>query len=84
MLMPEPELVCRCIEQRLSSHTCDKCGRPRLDVFDKLALANAREKKAFMAGLQRGEQWSDAPYDDNEQEWQQYRCQDDSDWRSTA
>ncbi|KKL26665.1 hypothetical protein LCGC14_2393040 [marine sediment metagenome] len=34
----KPELVCRCIEQKLSSHTCDKCGKPRLDVYDELAL----------------------------------------------
>ena len=44
--MPEPELVCRCIEQKLSSHTCDKCGRPRLDVYDELAILRAWKEGA--------------------------------------
>lgn len=41
-----PELVCQCIEQKLSSHTCDKCGRPRLDVYDELAILLAWKKGA--------------------------------------
>ena len=50
--MSDGELVCQCIEQRLSSHTCDKCGRPRLDAFDEIVLLrgalNAAEK--FIGG----------------------------------
>ncbi len=46
----------------------------------ELTKANARERKAFMAGF-----WVDSncrPINpDDEQEWQQYRCQDDSDWK---
>ena len=47
------EMVCQCIEQRLSSHTCDKCGRPRMDVFDELAILRAinPEREAFKAGM---------------------------------
>ncbi len=42
----KPEPVCQCIEQRLSSHTCDKCGRPRMDVFDELAILRSWKEGA--------------------------------------
>lgn len=42
-----------------------------------LKKANARERRAFQAGL-----YEDiAESVDEEQLWQQYRCQDDTDWK---
>lgn len=43
---------------------------------DALVEANARERPAFMAGLS-----IDAGHQDAEQEWQQYRCKDDKNWK---
>ena len=49
----------------------------------EVSNANARERKAFMAGCQYA--CTTAPDDwDQEQGWQQYRCQDDSDWKATV
>ena len=51
-------------------------------MFDKLVLANARERKAFLAGYKEG--FSDflTMDEDVERAWQQYRCQDETDWRA--
>lgn len=46
----------------------------------EVTTANAREREAFMAGCQYA---GKAPPDDWDQEqgWQQYRCQDETDWK---
>ena len=44
----------------------------------EVSTANAREKPAFMAGFERGGDCVDA-----DEAWQQYRCQDNSDWKAT-
>ena len=52
------------------------------EVSSQLVQANAREHRAFYAGMKASA--SMAPFNidnvDVEQKWQQYRCQDDSDW----
>jgi len=61
------------------------CGCPCCAMGEKyyeslvteVKAANLRERKAFMAGLS-----INAGYQDAEQEWQQYRCKDDTDWRA--
>jgi hypothetical protein len=45
----------------------------------EVSAANARERPAFMAGW--GYRYVHKS-DDLEQAWQQYRCQDDSDWKA--
>ncbi len=58
---------------------------PRDDLETALAenkVANARERPAFMAGVEVGLALEGIDRCDYEQEWQQYRCQDDSDWRA--
>lgn len=43
-----------------------------------------RERAAFMAGYDAGHKdGGDIQKADHEYEWQQYRCQDDTDWRTT-
>ena len=53
----------------------------------EVSAANARERPAFMAGFQSGyeagEPCTTIEQEDYEQAWQQYRCQDDSDWKVT-
>ena len=58
-------------------------------LLDQLTVANARERKAFMAGIDAVT--SHAPPSradmsdwDDEQAWHQYRCQDDSDWKMVS
>jgi len=52
-------------------------------LSDLIVVANARERKAFMAGYEEGCTTPEGQRDD-EQAWQQYRCQDDADWVSTV
>ena len=45
----------------------------------------SREKTAFLEGFKRGIKFADAhsrclAVADEEEEWQRYRCEDDSDW----
>jgi len=49
-----------------------------------LSEGAVKEREAFLAGYEAG--LSDARTDDedNEQAWQQYRCQDDTDWKPTS
>jgi hypothetical protein len=67
------------------------CGICRMDELQaeiarlqaEVAKANARERPAFMAGLLKGHGEGIESYaGDPEQDWQQYRCQDDTDWRA--
>ena len=49
---------------------------------DEILAANARERKAFIAGVQAVTE--SMPYTtvfDEDQAWQQYRCQDETDWK---
>ena len=41
--------------------------------------ANARERKAFMAGVEAVQHGAD--FHDEEEAWQQYRCRDETDWK---
>ena len=69
------------IEDRLEWTLADNV-RQAMEISrlsSEVSTANARERKAFMAGCQYA--CATAPNDwDQEQGWQQYRCQDDSDW----
>ncbi len=48
----------------------------------KVTAANARERKAFMAGFKAATTTPPGMFGrDEEQEWQQYRCQDETDWK---
>ena len=49
-----------------------------------LKISNVRERRAFMAGLESAIMYDELGDLDAEQEWQQYRCQDDSDWASVS
>lgn len=51
-------------------------------LLAEVKAANARERKAFMAGVDYG--FTESASDDWEQAWQQYRCQDDTDWKATV
>ena len=67
-----------------ASEACARKHQERAaDLLSELAAANAREKKAFMYAI-----WIDpdcwmSENDelDPEQAWQQYRCQDETDWK---
>ena len=59
---------------------CPYCVANR--AFEEAKRANARERPAFMAGLEAAFEWDGVETLDYEQAWQQYRCQDDADWRS--
>ncbi len=50
----------------------------------EVTTANARERKAFMAGLESAIGYDELGDIDEEQEWQQYRCLDDTDWKATV
>lgn len=52
------------------------------DLEADLKKANARERPAFEAGLDAGVDVNYFNCQDKEQAWQQYRCQDDTDWKS--
>ncbi len=47
-------------------------------LSSEVSTANARERKAFMAGIEAVQHGAD--FHDEEEAWQKYRCQDDSDW----
>ena len=47
-------------------------------VFSEVTTANARERPTFIAGANAVMNDQDV---DIEQAWQQYRCQDDTDWK---
>lgn len=47
-------------------------------LSSKVTESNARERKAFMAGVEAVQHGAD--FHDEEEAWQQYRCQDDADW----
>ena len=49
----------------------------------QVTAANARERKSFMAGFAYGIDY-DIGNPDSEQCWQQYRCQDDTDWKAVS
>lgn len=50
-------------------------------LLTNVKTANARERPAFYAGYREGlaDAWTED--DDAEQAWQQYRCQDETDWK---
>ena len=48
----------------------------------ELKNANARERKAFMTACKIRSITPIAEWDE-EEAWQQYRCQDDTDWKAT-
>ncbi len=58
---------------------CPYCVANR--AFDEARSANARERPAFMAGLEAAFEWNGIETLDYEQAWQQYRCQDETDWK---
>ena len=52
---------------------------------NEITDANARERPAFMAGFKAATTTPPGMFGhDEEQAWQQYRCQDDSDWKATV
>jgi len=66
-------------------------------LTEQLRAANARERPAFEAGYEAGgddcrtgdmDEWGERGVtkytEDREQAWQQYRCQDDSDWKAST
>ena len=63
--------------RRLNHSQADRLAK----LLAELAAANARERPAFEAGYREGlaEAWIEDG--DVEQAWQQYRCQDDTDWK---
>ena len=70
-----------CPDHRDKHQTGDEC------LMCQLERANARERKAFAAGMialvdHVAGALEKAADIDPEQAWQQYRCQDDSDWRA--
>ena len=61
----------------------EACAETIECLSSKITTANARERKAYMAGFWDGYETDPVPEcePDEEQAWQQYRCQDDSDWK---
>jgi len=53
-------------------------------LTEQLRAANARERPAFEAGYEAGGDDCRTGDEDREQAWQQYRCQDDSDWKAST
>ena len=58
-----------------AAEACARKHQERTDaLLSEVTTANARERKAFAAGFY-------SLGADEEQKWQEYRCQDDSDWK---
>ncbi len=52
------------------------------DLRNEITVANAREREAFMAGFKAATTTPPGMFGrDEEQAWQQYRCQDETDWK---
>ncbi len=50
----------------------------------EVTAANARERPAFVAGWNAALHIKDCDSDDIERAWQQYRCQDETDWKAVS
>ena len=76
--MSELDLLADCLKD---------ATKERDELAAALEQANAREREAFMAGIEifakhvSPSRASLMDWDD-EQAWQQYRCQDDTDWKT--
>ena len=60
---------------------CDRAFQEVRTLTAQVTAANARERPAFMAGLEAAFEWNGIETLDYEQAWQQYRCQDETDWK---
>lgn len=68
------------IERLRNSGSCPMNCKIKYDAADALEQANARERPAFMAGYEYADVNNTTA--DAEQAWQEYRCQDDTDWKA--
>ncbi len=81
-----------CLEVARNQRFCAGAERAGSEIWrlrEKLSAANARERKAFENGVviltnEAGVPFSVTAEIDLEQLWQQYRCQDETDWRATT
>jgi hypothetical protein len=72
----------KCIQEviEVAAHNNEMIRTLKLEVSRlscEVKRANARERKAFTAGFY-------SLGADEEQKWQEYRCQDDSDWKAVS